>query len=124
MGDGHFSSDGIEGNPEKHAIFVSNGIELVLDLFDETGWGIVAIWNRDLEEMYVANVIGCIESEHGILLGPGEVIEADRDLDGGYAGFDHVSIRMSEGIEEVCGRLLCVFSEGGVNVDEMFSQII
>ena len=97
---------------------------MLLDLLDQALRSVIPFGDLDGQEMGVALVVGGIQSEHRILLGSGEVVIAVGDLHRGDTGLDHVFVGMSEAIEEVSGGLLGVFSEAGVDIDEMGAEIV
>ena len=89
-------------------------MELVLDFLDKTLGCVVAVWNGDLEEMDVANIIGRIQAEHRVLLGPGEIVEGNWHFKRCHACLDDVLVRVREDVLEICGGFHIGFAEGGI----------
>lgn len=124
MCDGGLAGDRVVRDTEEQAVGVSDGIELELNLLDEAFRGVISFWNLDSEKMRIALIIGCIQTEHCILLRSGEMVVSVGNFHGGYSGFDDVFIRMGETVQEVGRRFCGIVSETGVNIEDMSAEVV
>lgn len=124
MRDGGLAGDRIVSDTEEQAVLVSNGVELELDLLDQAWGAVIAFWDLDGEKMRIALIVRGIQTEHRILLGSREMVVPVGDLDGGDTGFDDILVRMCETVEEVSGWLLDIFTEAGVDVEDVSAEVI
>ena len=124
MRDGGFSGDGVVGDTEEQAVGVSDGVELELNLLNETFRGVIAFWDLDGEEMGIALIIRGVEAEHRVLLRSGEVIVSVGDLHRGHTGLDHIFVGMGETIQEVGGGFHRIVTETGIDVEDVRAEIV
>ena len=122
--DSGFSGDRVVRDTEEQAVGVSDSVELELNLLDERIGAIIALWDLDGEKMRIALIIRGIQTEHRVLLRSGKMVVSVGDLHGGDTGLDHIFIRMGKTVEEVGGRLLCVVSETGVDVQDVSAEVV